>query len=171
MFPDLSPSAGLEAEFLTRKWDAILEGGTLTSFANTSLLIGKQKVVPISGWDNAASQLKPWTVFFTVFLGDDGVHPATYKIFLLLEETFGVSPRMQAQARQKPTSPAALLRLIQQEFNKIFCQALVRQQRVRWPNFESLWRALATSNLRPKLVSLSGEKSPLERPLPPPVAP
>ena len=35
LFPNLSPLAGSEAALLTRKWDAILEGGTLTSFAGT----------------------------------------------------------------------------------------------------------------------------------------
>ena len=87
-------------------------GGTLTSFSYTSLLIGKQKVSPITGWDKAASQLKTWAVFCTVFLGDDSVHPVTFKMFLLLEETSGVIPRLRAQAHQKPTFPAALLCLI-----------------------------------------------------------
>ena len=85
LFPDFSPSSGSEAALLTRKWDAILEGGTLTSFADTSLLIGKKKVTPTTGWDKAVSQLETWDVFYSVFLGDDWVQPATYKIFLLLE--------------------------------------------------------------------------------------
>ena len=42
-----------------------------------------------------------------------------------------VSPRLRAQARQQPTFPAALLRLIQQEFNESFRQALERRQEVR----------------------------------------
>ena len=98
LFPDLSPSAGLEAALLTWKWDAILGGGTLTSFADTSILMGKQKGAPISGWDEAESQIEDWAVFCTFFLGEDGVHPATYKMFLLLEETYGVNPRLRAQA-------------------------------------------------------------------------
>ena len=73
-----------------------------------------------------------------VFLGDDKVHPTTYKMFLLLEKTSGVIPRMRAQACQKPTFPAALLRLIHQEINESFLQALERRHRVRWPNFEIL---------------------------------
>ena len=84
LFPDLSPLAGLEASLLTRKWDAILGGGTLTSFADTSLLMGKQKVAPIAGWDKASSQLEAWDVFCMVFLGDDGVHLAKHEMFLLL---------------------------------------------------------------------------------------
>ena len=50
LFPDLSPLAGSEATLLTQKWDAILGGGTLNSFADTSLLMGKQKVATIVGW-------------------------------------------------------------------------------------------------------------------------
>ena len=66
LFPDFSPSSGSEAALLTRKWDAILGGGTLTSFADTSLLIGKQKVFPITGWDKAVSQLEAWDVLWRV---------------------------------------------------------------------------------------------------------
>ena len=55
LFPGLSPLAGLEAALLTRKWDAILGGGTLTSVVDTSLLMGKQKVAPIAGWYEAES--------------------------------------------------------------------------------------------------------------------
>ena len=77
LFPDLPPSAGSETALLTRKWDSILGGGTLTSFAYTILLIEKQKVSPITGWDEASSQIEEWDVFCTVLLGDDGLHPAT----------------------------------------------------------------------------------------------
>ena len=109
LFPNLSPLAGLEAALLTWKWGVILGGGTLTSFADTSLMMGKQKVTSIAGWDKAASQLEAWAIFFTVFLGYEGVHPTTHKMFLLLEETSGVRPRLRAQFRQQPTFPAALL--------------------------------------------------------------
>ena len=91
LFPDLSPSAGSEAALLTRKWDAILGGGTLTSFANTNPLLRNQKVAPIAGWYEAVSQLEAWAIVCMVFLGDDGFHPTTYDIFLLLEETSRVS--------------------------------------------------------------------------------
>ena len=102
LFPDLSPSAGLEAALLTRKWDAILGGDALTSFVDTSILIGKQKVSPIVGWDEAASQLESGGVFCTVCMVDDGVHPATYEMFLLLEETFSEA---EGKFLQQPTFP------------------------------------------------------------------
>ena len=50
LFPNLSPSEELEAALLTRKWEAILGGVTLTSFVETSILMGNQKVSPIAGW-------------------------------------------------------------------------------------------------------------------------
>ena len=70
-------------------------------------------------------------MFCTLFLGDNGVHPATYKMLLFLKEKSGVSPRLRAQACQKPIFPASLLRLIHQEFNEIFRQALKKKQRMR----------------------------------------
>ena len=67
-----------------------------------SLMMGKQKVTPIAGWNEAASQIEAWAVFCKVFLRDDGVHPTMYEMLLLLEETSGVSPRLRVQARQHP---------------------------------------------------------------------
>ena len=156
---------------LTWKLDAILGGGTLTFSADTSLLKGKQKVSPIAVWYKSASQLEAWTVFCTGFLGDDGVHPATYKMLLLLKGASGVIPRLRKQAPHQTTFPAALICLIQQEFNKIFRQALERRHQVRWSNFESLQRDLVTGNFRPKLVALPEGIVPQKRPQPPPVAP
>ena len=45
--PDLSPVAGSEAELLMRRWDTVLGRGTLTSFYNTSLILGFQKTTPV----------------------------------------------------------------------------------------------------------------------------
>ena len=85
----------------------ILGGVTLTSFADTSLLMGEQKVAPIAEWDEAESQIEAWAVFCTFFLGDNKVSPAAYKMLILLEDTYGVIPRMRAQARQNITIPTA----------------------------------------------------------------
>ena len=166
LFTDLSPLAGLEAALLTRKWDAILVGSILKSFAEMILLMGKQKVTPIVVWGEAASQIEAWAVFCTVFLGDNSGHPATYEMFCLIEETFSVSPWLWVQAHQQLAFPVVLFCLVQQEFDEIFRQALERKQQVQWPNFDSLWRALATGNLRPDLVSLPGGIAPSERPPP-----
>ena len=160
LFTDLSPLAGLEAALLMRNWDAILGGGTLNSFADTSLLMGKQKFAPITGWDKAASQLEAWDVFCMVFLSDKAKHPANFEMFLLNEKTSRISLRLRAQAHQKPSFPAALLRLIQQELNESLYQALKRQQRVRWTDFKILQRSPVTGNFRPDIVALpSGARS------------
>ena len=58
LFTNLYPSTGSEAALFTRKWDVILGGGTLTSFSYMILLMGKQKVAPIAGWDKAESQIE-----------------------------------------------------------------------------------------------------------------
>ena len=126
----------------------------------------KKKVSPIAAWDEASSQLEAWAVLCTVLLGDDSAHLATYEMFLLLKETSGVSPRLREQSCHQTTFTAALLRLIQKDFNEIFRQALERRQRVRRPNFESLRRAFATGNFRPELVTLPGGMAPIEPPLP-----
>ena len=68
-------------------------------------MMGKQKVSPIAGWDKAEPQTEAWAVFFTLFVRDDEVHPTTYKMFLLLQETSRVRQRLRAQARQQPTFP------------------------------------------------------------------
>ena len=53
-------------------------------FADTSLKMGKQEVVPVVGWDKLASQLEAWALFCAVFLGDKSLHPANFKMFLLI---------------------------------------------------------------------------------------
>ena len=45
--PDLTPLIGLEIEVLTRRWDAFLGGGTITSSNNTRLLLGKHKFTSV----------------------------------------------------------------------------------------------------------------------------
>ena len=57
LFLDLSLSAGSEAALMTIKWDSMLGGGGggLTCFADTSLLMGKQKVSPTADWDEFTS--------------------------------------------------------------------------------------------------------------------
>ena len=96
LFPDLSPSAGSEAALLARKWDAILGGDALTSFADTSLLLAKQRVKPVTSWEAAEKQLEAWGVFCHVFLGDTAFHPATYKVCTLVEETAYAGVRLRA---------------------------------------------------------------------------
>ena len=48
LFPELPPLAIYEAALLARMWDAIIGGGTLKYFADTILLIAKQRVKPVT---------------------------------------------------------------------------------------------------------------------------
>ena len=57
LFVDLSPMTGSEVAPLTRRWDAVFGGGILTSFYDTSLLLGHQKVSPVESCNKAASQI------------------------------------------------------------------------------------------------------------------
>ena len=77
----------------------------MTSFADTILLMGKQKVAPIAGWDEVESQLEAWAMFCTLFMGDNGVHPTTYKMFLLLEEKSGSSRGCESKPANNLPSP------------------------------------------------------------------
>ena len=156
LFPDLSPSAGSEAALLVRRWDAILGGGALTFIAYTSLMLVKQKAEPLTSWEEAEKQLESWGVFCHVFLGDADVHPTTYKLYTLIEETAYVGARLWDQIQNHPSLPVSLLHFLHKEFNESFMQALERQQQVRWPDFELLRRELATGNFRPDNIDPPG---------------
>ena len=80
LFPDLYPLASSEAALLARRWDSILGGRSLTSFLETSLLLVRQRVEPVTRLETAEKQLEAWGVFCHVFLGDAAVHPTTYKV-------------------------------------------------------------------------------------------
>ena len=69
------------------------------------LLIVNKKVTPITGWEKLAFKLEAWTVLCKVFLGNKIKYPATYEMFLLIEETSGVIMPQRVQAHQYTTSP------------------------------------------------------------------
>ena len=77
LFPDLLLLACSESALLTRRWYAILGGRALASFADTSLLLVKNRVGLVTSWEAAEKQLEVWGVFCHVFLGDAAVHPTT----------------------------------------------------------------------------------------------
>ena len=85
MFPDLSPAADFEAALLTLRWDSVFSRGTLTSFANTSLLLGHQKFAPVDSWYKVDPQIEMWELFYAVFLGVADSYPATTKIMALVK--------------------------------------------------------------------------------------
>ena len=105
-----------------------------------------------------------------MFLGNEAKHPATFEMFLLIDEMSDVSLRLRGQARQQSTPPTTFLRLIHQDFDESFHQEIERRQRVWWTYIEGLRKALVTDNFRPKLVSLPGGLAPPERFVPLPAA-
>ena len=76
----LSPLVVWESELLARRWYIMLSGGALSSFADTSLLLPRQRVEPVAIWEAAENQVEAWGVFCHSFLGDAAVHPATYEV-------------------------------------------------------------------------------------------
>ena len=50
IFPDLSLAVGKESAMVVRWRDTELEPNTLSSYANTSTLIMKQRIAPIVEW-------------------------------------------------------------------------------------------------------------------------
>ena len=66
------------------------------------------------------------------------MHPNTYKVCILVEETAYVGAWLRAQTQRQPTLLVALLKLLQTDSNKSFRQALERRQQVLWPDVERL---------------------------------
>ena len=145
---------------MERKWGAVLGAVTLDSFAYTNLIMGQQKVYPVTGWYEAASQIKAWSVMCSVFLGHMGQHPATFDMATLSKETATICPHLWAQSLQEPAFPVTLLCLIQMEFKENSYHSLERRQQVRWSYFEILQISLATGNFRLESMSMPGELTP-----------
>ena len=151
---DVTPAAVSSAALVVCCWGAIIGGRVLPYFAEKILLMARQKVASITEWEFAVEYLEAWEVVCAVFLGDASVHPCIYEVLGLLEEATRVGERHRAKYHLQPTFPTALLRLIQTEFNGSFCQTLERHQRVRWPKFDQLRRALARGKFSPDNVAL-----------------
>ena len=142
----------------------ILGGGTLTFFADTSPLMGKQKVAPIAGSDEAESQIEVWAVYFTVpprHLRD--VPPLGGDIQGQPEAMGASLPKNHLPLR--PYFPH--IAGVQWELPPGVREAAAGEVK----NFKSLQRALATRNFRPELVTLRGGLAPPDRTHPPPAAP
>ena len=83
------------------------------SFADTSLLMARQKVAIITGWEASTKQLEAWGVVCTVFLGNASVQPVTYEFLGLFEEATGVEAILQGQSHRQTTFLTDLLCSIQ----------------------------------------------------------
>ena len=78
---------GSDASLLACLCDAILEGGDLTSFADKSLFLEKQKMEPVKSWESESKNIEDWGMFCHVFLGDTTIHPVTYEVYSLPKDT------------------------------------------------------------------------------------
>ena len=66
------------------------------------------------------SILEQWAVFLEVVLGTAEGHPDVYELSMPIEAAGEVSTLLRAQAYHQPTMLESLVRIIQNEFNKIF---------------------------------------------------
>ena len=97
-----------------------------------------------------------WLVAVTVLLGPQERHPAVFELATLLEAANEVNSRLHAQAGAQQDMPAALVRLIQTNFNESFRQVFTSHLPVRWPHLTPLIRNLTTGNFRHDTVTMPG---------------
>ena len=100
--------------------DTDLDANTLTLYADAAAIMKQQRIPPTVGWAAAAKLLEQWVVVVTVLLGQQERHPAVFELAKLLEAADEVNSRLRAQAGAQQDMPAALVRIIQTEFNESF---------------------------------------------------
>ena len=100
--------------------------------------------------------LQQWLVVVTVLLLPQERHPAVFELATLLEAADEVNSRLQSQAAAQQDMPAALVRIIQTEFNKSFQQVFTSHLPVLWPHLTPLIRTLTTGHFRPNTVTMPG---------------
>ena len=100
--------------------------------------------------------LEQWLIVVTVLLGTHERHPAVFEVATLLEVVDEVNSRLQYQASDQQDMPAALVRLIQTEFNESFRQVSTSHLPVRWTHLTPLTRTLTTGHFRPDMVTMTG---------------
>ena len=82
--------------------------------------------------------LEQWLVVVTVLLGTQERHPEVFELATLLEAANEVNSPLHAQAGSQQDMPAALVRLIQTQFNESFRQVFTSHLLVRWPHLTPL---------------------------------
>ena len=92
----------------------------------------------------------------TVLLGPQERHPAVFELATLLEAANEVNSRLRAQAGAQQDIPAALVRLIQTEFNESSRQVFTNHLPLRYPHLTPLIRTLTTGHFRPDTVTMPG---------------
>ena len=80
-----------------------------------------------------------------------------FKLATLLEAVDKVNSCLRSQAASQQDMLAALVRLIQIEFNESFRQVFTSHLPVLWPHLTPLIRTLTTGHFRPNTVIMPGE--------------
>ena len=153
-FPDLCLSTGFESSMVSRRWDTALDSNTATSYADAAALMKQHRIPPIVGWEAAAKMLEQWLVVVTVLLGPQDRHPAVFELATILAVVKEVKSRLRAQVAVQQDTPAALVRLIQTEFDESFRQVFTSHLPVLWTHFTPLIRTLATGHFHPGTVTI-----------------
>ena len=79
-----------------------------------------------------------------------------FELATLLEAADEVNSRLRAQAAVQQDMPAALVRLIQTEFNESFHQVFTSHLSVRWTHFTPLIRNLTIGHFHPDTITIPG---------------
>ena len=119
---------------VTQRWDTALDTNTLTSYMDVAALMKQHRIPPIVGWEAAAKMLEQWLVVATVLLRPQERHPAVFELATLLKAADEVNSRIQYQVASQQDMPAAIVRIIQTEFNKSFRQVFTSHLPVCWPH-------------------------------------
>ena len=91
-----------------------------------------------------------------------------FRLATLLEAADKVNSCLRAQEVAQQEMPAALVRLIQTEFNESFCQVFTSHLPVHWPHFTPLIRTLTTRYFHPDTITMPGG---FQHNLPTPITP
>ena len=90
----------------------------------------------------------------TVLFGPQERHPEVFELATLLEAADKVNSCLQPQTGAQQDMPAALVILIQTDFNVSFQQVFTSHLSVRWPHLTPLIRTLTTGHFRPDTVTM-----------------
>ena len=111
---------------VTQIWDTTLDANIMTSYVDEAALMKQKRILTIVGWEAAAKMLEQWLAVTTVLLGPQECHPSVFELATILEAAEEVTSCLQAQAAIQQDMPAALVRLVQTNFNERFRQVFTR---------------------------------------------
>ena len=112
------------------------------------------KVRPPKMWMAAMLVLEHWLVFLSILFGDASRHPGVQAMQDLIQQCATLCTTMDEECQVDPHILAALVHLVQVEFNESFCQAEAGMGQVIWSIFVCTICHLATGCFLPDLVGL-----------------